>query len=215
MIVTIDGPAGSGKSTAARGLARRLGFDFLDTGAMYRVVAEECLRKGVAPEDAAAGRIAAAVKIEFSAGRVLADGRDVTVAIRTPGVTRAASLVALNADVRRALAHQQRRHAEGRNIVSEGRDQGTDVFPDAECKFFVFARPEERARRRHREMSRQHAGVPLEDVLEQLRERDRRDETRNVAPLKPAGDAIRVDTTDLSAEQVLDRLEAEVRKRME
>ena len=84
MIVTIDGPAGSGKSTAARGLARRLGFDFLDTGAMYRVVAEECLRKGVAPEDAAAGRIAAAVKIEFSAGRVLADGRDVTVAIRTP-----------------------------------------------------------------------------------------------------------------------------------
>jgi cytidylate kinase len=120
----------------------------------------------------------------------------------------------MNPEVRRALAGQQRWHAAGRNIVSEGRDQGTDVFPDAECKFFLVARPEERARRRHRELSRHHAAVPLEDVLEQLHERDRRDETRDVAPLKPAADAIRIDTTDLSPDQVLDRLEAEVRARM-
>ena len=214
MIVTIDGPAGSGKSTAARGLAQRLGFDFLDTGAMYRVVAEECLRQGVAAEDAAAGRIAASVEIEVLAGRVLADGRDVTAAIRTPEVTHAASLVAMNAEVRRAMAEQQRRHAHGRSIVSEGRDQGTFVFPDAECKFFLVANPAERARRRQREMARHHGSVPLEDVLEQLYERDRRDETRAVAPLKPAPDAVRIDTTDLSSTEVLDRLEAEVRNRM-
>ncbi|HUG91965.1 MAG TPA: (d)CMP kinase [Planctomycetaceae bacterium] len=215
MIVTIDGPAGSGKSTAARGLAARLGFDFLDTGAMYRVVAEECLRRGVAPDDDAAGLIAAAIEIEFDAARVLADGRDVTAAIRTPEVTRAASVVALNAQVRAAMADQQRRHAHGRDIVSEGRDQGTFVFPNAQCKFFLIAHAAERARRRHRELQRHHAAVALQDVLEQMHERDRRDQTRAVAPLKPAADAVRIDTTELSPEQVLDRMEAEVRSRMD
>jgi cytidylate kinase len=214
MIVTIDGPAGSGKSTAARGLAQRLGFDFLDTGAMYRVVAEECLRRAVAPDGEEAGHIAATVAIDFAGGRVLADGRDVTAAIRTPDVTRAASLVAMNGDVRRAMADQQRRYARGRNVVTEGRDQGTFVFPKAECKFFLVANAEERARRRHREMARHHAGVPLEDVLDQIHERDRRDETRDVAPLKPASDAVRIDTTDLSTGDVLDRMEAVVRSRM-
>jgi cytidylate kinase len=214
MIVTIDGPAGSGKSTAARGLAQRLGFDFLDTGAMYRVVAEECLRQAVGPDGEEAGYIASTITIDLTGGRVLADGRDVTSAIRTPEVTRAASLVALNPDVRRALADQQRRHARGRNIVTEGRDQGTFVFPRAECKFFLVARPEERARRRHRELVRHHAGALLEDVLDQIHERDRRDETRAVAPLKAAADAVQIDTTDLSTDEVLARMEAVVRGRM-
>ncbi|MBW3541505.1 MAG: (d)CMP kinase [Planctomycetes bacterium] len=215
MIVTIDGPAGSGKSTAARGLARRLGFEFLDTGAMYRVVAETCLRTAVDldAEDAVAAT-AEAVDIRFDGPRVFADGVDVTEAIRSAEVTRAASLVAVNPGVRRALAEKQRRYAEGRNIVTEGRDQGTDVFPHARCKFFLLADEQERARRRHEELTTAGSESPLEDVLAQIRDRDQRDESRPVAPLRKAEDAIVLDTTGLSPQQVLRRLEEHVRARL-
>ncbi len=214
MIVTIDGPAGSGKSTAARELARRLGFRFLDTGAMYRAVAWACLDRRVPLDDAeTVAEVARGLRIEFDNDRVLADGRDVTEAIRTPAVTEAASVVATNPQVREALAAKQRAIGRRGDIVTEGRDQGTVVFPDAEVKFFLTAGPEVRARRRQQELAAKGQSVPLAAVLEQIHQRDRRDETRASGPLRPADDAIRIDTSDLSPTEVLDLLERTVRER--
>lgn len=215
MIVTIDGPAGSGKSTAARGLAERLGFQFLDTGAMYRLVAWSCLKNNIDLHDAeAVGRLAEQLEIEFSGTSVFVDGREVTDLIRGPEVTEAASIVAANPKVRRAMVAQQRKLAQGRDIVTEGRDQGTIVFPDAECKFFLVADPKERARRRQAELARQGVPVSLEDVLQQIRQRDQRDETRSVAPLREPEDAVRLDTSRLTVEEMIDVLERTVRDRM-
>jgi len=213
MIVTIDGPAGSGKSTAARGLAQRLGFQFLDTGAMYRVVAYVCLAKDIDVDNQPAVAEAAR-RLHFSSrgGRIFADGTDVTERIRTQEVTRAASVVASNPGVRGVLGTLQRKLAEGHDVVTEGRDQGTVVFPDAECKFYLTAAPHERAERRRQEMDA--GSAPLEDILAQLRERDERDRTRSVAPLKRAHDAIVVDTSLMNVTEVLDLLEAKVRERM-
>lgn len=214
MIVTIDGPAGTGKSTAARGLAARLGFDFLDTGAMYRVIGLACLSRGHDPGDhAAASAVAAATRIEFDRDRTHADGIDVTTAIRTSEASRAASIVAQIPAVRDELVRQQRRLAAGRDIVCEGRDQGTVAFPDAQCKFFLTAEPEERARRRQRELAAQGEHIALADLLAEQTARDERDANRPVAPLRPAADAVIVDTTGLDADAVLDRLEQLVRAR--
>jgi cytidylate kinase len=206
MIVTIDGPAGSGKSTAARGLAARLGFDYLDTGAMFRAVG--LALRGAADVDA----VLAVIHLEMPPGRVLLDGRDVTADIRTPEAAQAASRVAVIPAVRRFLAAEQRRIAEGRDIVCEGRDQGTAVFPDAACKFFLTADPRARAERRFRELQAKGEAVTLDDVLAQQAERDARDATRADAPMKPADDAVRIDTTGLSAEAVVARLEEVVRR---
>lgn len=213
MIVTIDGPAGSGKSTAARRLAQRLGFQFLDTGAMYRAVAWACLQRRIdlADEDEV-GRLARNLEIRFANDRVFADDTDVTRAIRTPEVTEVSSLVALNGQVREAMVELQRKAAAGLNIVCDGRDQGTVVFPDAECKFFLTANPETRAVRRHQELLAQGKDVPVEDILAQIRDRDLRDESRTVAPLKPAPDAILLDTSFLGADEVLEALESRVRE---
>lgn len=214
MIVTIDGPAGTGKSTAARGLAQRLGFDFLDTGAMYRVVAWACLQRGVDPQDAAqAAAVSAATRIEFRNGRTLADGVDVTEAIRSAAVTRAASLVAQIPAVRARLVEQQRRLAAGRDIVCEGRDQGTVAFPDAECKFFLTADPGERALRRQRELAAKGVHVTLNELLAEQAARDERDANRMVAPLRPADNALVIDTTSLDVDGVIDLLERHVRER--
>jgi cytidylate kinase len=214
MIITIDGPAGTGKSTAARGLAERLGLEFLDTGAMYRVVALLCLDRGIDPADEiAAARLAAGAAIEFNRGRTLAGGVDVTDRLRTPQVSQAASLVAQVPAVRDELVRQQRRLAAGLDIVCEGRDQGTVAFPHAECKFFITADPVERARRRQQELAETGRVVSLEDLLAEQAARDRRDESRAVAPLKPAPDAIRIDTTSLSLDAVLDLLERHVRRK--
>ncbi|MFO0796408.1 MAG: (d)CMP kinase [Gemmataceae bacterium] len=206
MIVTIDGPAGSGKSTAARGLAARLGFDYLDTGAMFRAV-------GLALRDAAdVDAVLAALRLEMPPGRVLLDGRDVTAAIRTPAAAQAASRVATVPAVRRFLAAEQRRVAEGRDMVCEGRDQGTAVFPDAACKFYLVADPLARAERRHRELVAKGEAVMLADVLAQQQERDVRDAGRAAAPMRPADDAVVIDTTGLSPDDVLARLEEVVRR---
>jgi cytidylate kinase len=214
MIVTIDGPAGVGKSTAARQLAERLGFDFLDTGAMYRAVALCCLEQNGAAEDAdLTAQIAKSVHIEALSGHVLCDGRDVSGSIRSPLVTHGASIVAQNPAVREALVQQQREIAVGRNIVSEGRDQGTVVFPHAECKFFLTADPQERARRRHREMAEAGQTIEMEELVRQQNERDDRDQQRLIAPLRPANDALIVDTTDQSPEEVLDYLVESVHSR--
>jgi cytidylate kinase len=214
MVITIDGPAGSGKSTAARGLARRLEFQFLDTGAMYRVVGLRCVERGIDVRDeAAVANAAESVSIAFAGGRVFADGVDVTEAIRGNEVTRVSSIVAANAEVRRTLNRLQRQFAQGANIVTEGRDQGTVVFPDAECKFYLVANPDERARRRQKEFEEKGTAVSYETLRAEITARDERDANRPVAPLKPAADAVRIDTTYLSEAEVLAVLESIVRSR--
>lgn len=217
MIVTIDGPAGSGKSTAARGLARRLQFDFLDTGSMYRAVAWQCLQRSIDLHDAAAvAECAHAMQLKLDQQHVFVDGRDVTSDVRLPEVSHGSSVVASNPEVRRELAGRQREFASGRNIVTEGRDQGTAVFPHAECKFYVTAAPEERAVRRQLELRERHEQeVPLDEILRDIRERDARDKGRIIDPLRAAEDAIRVDTSGMSPEAVIDRLEQLVRARMQ
>lgn len=214
MIVTIDGPAGSGKSTVARRLAERLGFRFLDTGAMYRAVALACLRRGILFDDQTAlGEVARHVVFRFDGERVLLDSDDVTEAIRTPDLAKAASLVAVVPEVRAAMVHLQRSAADGLSIVTEGRDQGTVVFPMARCKFFLTAAPEVRARRRQIDLERQGTRLELSEILAQIVDRDARDERRAVAPLRPADDAIVVDTSSMEPDAVVRLLESQVRER--
>jgi cytidylate kinase len=215
MIVTIDGPAGAGKSTAARALAVRLGFEFLDTGAMFRAVALAALRAGVAWDDhAGLAALLERIRLEMPAGKVVLDGEDVSGQIRTAEVSQGASVVAVSPAVRSRLAQLQRHIAAGRNMVCEGRDQGTVVFPDAACKFFLVADAEERLRRRAGEMQARGQAVSLEALRRAQEERDRRDSSRELAPLCPAPDAVRVDSTHLTHEQVVEQMEQEVRRRL-
>ncbi|MFV0443604.1 MAG: (d)CMP kinase [Planctomycetaceae bacterium] len=212
MLITIDGPAGTGKSTAARRLAERLGFAYLDTGAMYRAIGLACLRAGVDPADAnLSAAIARKVVLHVDGQTTRLNGLDVTIAIRSPEATAAASIVAQNSAVRALLVDLQRSVAQRGNYVCEGRDQGTVVFPFAAVKFFITATAEVRAERRRQELADRGEHVPLADLLQQQDERDRRDEERTVAPLKPAADAIRIDTSELSTEQVLEQLVHHVR----
>jgi cytidylate kinase len=214
MIVTIDGPAGSGKTSAARGLAARLGFEVLDTGAMYRAVAVAALRAAVSVDDRLAlAALLERTSIEMPPGHVLLNGEDVSLAIRTPEVSQSASKVASVRVVREFLVGLQRAIASGRDMVCEGRDQGTVVFPSADCKFFLQAGREERARRRLAEIhDRGSRHVTFEEVLAQQEERDRRDASRDLAPMTAAADAKVIDTTDLTPDEVLDLLEREVRR---
>jgi cytidylate kinase len=214
MIITIDGPAGAGKSSAARLLAARLGFEFLDTGAMYRAVALAALRANVGlDDDAALEGLLPGLRIEQPHGQVLLGDEDVSLAIRTAEVSEAASAVAVRPPVRHFLARRQRAIAEGRNMVCEGRDQGTVVFPDAICKFFLVADARERARRRQKERARRGEEVDLETLLHEQQLRDERDAARNLAPMRPADDAVVLDSTHMSPEQVALAMEAEVRRR--
>jgi CMP/dCMP kinase len=196
MIIAIDGPAGAGKSSVARAVAERLGFTYLDTGAMYRAVALAAQERGEEP-----ARVAEAIAIEVG-DRVTVDGRDVTEEIRTPAVSAAASQVASDPGVRRALvAEQQRIVAEG-DWVAEGRDIGSVVAPGAAVKVFLTASAEERARRRAEQI-----GADPDEVLREQRERDERDASADRTVLEPAADAVPVDTTGLTLDEVVDQIE--------
>jgi cytidylate kinase len=203
MIVAIDGPAGAGKSTVARGLATALGFTYLDSGAMYRCVALAVGERGGDPTEVARG-----LNIELG-DRVRLDGRDVTEAIRTPEVSELASRVAADPGVREAMVAKQRELLHGGDYVAEGRDIGTVVAPEAELKVFLTASPRERARRRAAEL-----GVDVDTVLADQTLRDERDRTRAHSPLEPAPGAVEVDTTGLSADQVVDRVATLARERL-
>lgn len=212
MIVTIDGPAGAGKSSAARELARRLGFRFLDTGAMYRAVTLAGRERGYDLADAdRLARLVGEIHVELVDNRVLLDGNDVTTAIRRFDITTLIHHAADNAAVREQLVLWQRAAAEGQNVVTEGRDQGTLVFPDAECKIFLTANEQERARRRHGDLVARGEAIPFEQVLENQRLRDQRDASRAVGALRKADDAIEVSTDGLEPDEVVARLEAIVR----
>jgi CMP/dCMP kinase len=202
MVIAIDGPAGAGKSTVARGVADALDFTYLDSGAMYRCVALAALRAGADPDDGKAmGEIAREARIDLRSGRVELEGEDVTEAIRTPEVDLAASRVSVHPEVRDEMVKRQRGLMETGRYVAEGRDIGTVVSPDAPLKIYLTARDEERARRRADE-SRELFG----DVVEAQRERDARDTSREHSALRPADDAVELDTTELSVDEVVDRV---------
>ena len=215
MIITIDGPAGAGKSTAARDLAQRLNSEYLDTGAMYRAVAWACLDRHVdLTDEAGVTAVARSLTVRFDGQSVLSDGRDVTVAIRTAEVSEAASIVAAIPSVRQEMVRLQRAAAADSHVVSEGRDQGTVVFPGADCKFFVTADAEKRAVRRHAEIAAGGLNITLAEVLSQIIERDRRDRTRKTAPLVTPDDAVEIDTSSQCPDEVLDLLERVARRKL-
>ena len=216
MIVAIDGPAGAGKSSVARRLAHRLGFQFLDTGAMYRAVALAALRHGFGDEHPREiAELAQRLSLVFLNERVILDGFDVTAQIRTSEVSNAVYLAADNFAVRGRMVELQREFAAGQDTVTEGRDQATVAFPDAECKIFLTATPEERARRRHAELLDRGEHASFEEVLAQQNERDRRDSSRAVGAMRIAPDAIEVYSDGLTYEEVVDRLEQIVRRKQQ
>ncbi|HVA68426.1 MAG TPA: (d)CMP kinase [Candidatus Binataceae bacterium] len=223
-VIAIDGPVGAGKSTVARELARALGFEYLNTGAMYRAVAIAARAAGMADLEAGSigddvGRAARlrklleAIAIEFDGGRIRLNGRDVTDQISDPVVSEDASRLSTIGAVRERMRELQRAAGERGGIVMEGRDIGTAVFPDAECKFYLDASAAVRAERRWRELAARGAGISRAEVLAQLIERDRRDSERALAPLQAAADAIVVDSGSLTIEEVVAMLKARIASR--
>lgn len=216
-LLAIDGPAGAGKSTASRRAAAALGFAMVDTGAIYRTVALAALRAGVPlDDDGALGRLLPELRIALRPGAVLLDGEDVSAAIRTPELSRGASVVSARPVVRAALLDLQRQLALGApaGAVLEGRDIGTVVFPDADLKVFLTASDETRARRRHEELLARGEAVSFESVLAAQRQRDRDDSDRAIAPLRAAEDAVVLDSSTLSLDEVVERIVALARARM-
>ena len=215
VVVTIDGPAGAGKSSVAKQLARRLGYRLLDTGAIYRAVALTTQRAGTAWTDGErCAQVARDLDIRFDfvgdKNHVFVAGEDVSAAIRTPEVSQGASQVSAHPPVRSALLELQRRLGTGGGVVVEGRDTGTIVFPNAEAKFFLTAKDEERARRRVAELAAAGTAVDFAVTLSEIRERDQRDSSRDVAPMVPASDAVIVDSSTQTLEEVVESLATSV-----
>lgn len=219
IVVAIDGPAGSGKSTVAKLVAKRLGYLYVDTGAMYRAVALKALRLGMDVQDevmmshlSQATDIALQQQSDGSV-QVFLDGEDVTEAIRIPEVSEASSIVSAHLGVREVLTARQKLLAEQGGVVMEGRDVQTVVAPDAEVKIFLTASLEERAKRRWLEMQQRGVDISYEQVLQELIERDERDSTRSVAPLRKAPDAVEIDTTNMTIDEVVDKIVELVRRK--
>ena len=217
-VVTVDGPAGSGKSTVSRLLARRLSYVYLDTGALYRAIALKISAAGLATADRAGiaalcGETDIALAERDGATRILLDGRDVTELIRTPEISMLASTVSALPEVRQRLLAVQREAAFAGGVVAEGRDMGTVVFPGAEVKFFLTAGAEERARRRWLELRERGHEVGLDEVLRDVVLRDRQDSEREIAPLRPSEDGVLVDSTGKSIEDVVEEMFKAVKTR--
>jgi cytidylate kinase len=218
-VITIDGPSGSGKGTISRMLARELGFHFLDSGALYRLLAFAAERRGIALDDESAlAALSEKLDIRFPADgegdRVLLDGEDVSDAIRTEAAGSGASRVAALPAVREALLDRQRRFRLAPGLVADGRDMGTVVFPDAEAKIFLTASAGERARRRYKQLKEKGISVVFEDILADIQMRDERDAGRSVAPLRPAQDADLVDTSELDIPATIERLRDLLKKHL-
>ena len=219
-ILAIDGPSGSGKGTIARRVAAVLGYHLLDSGALYRLVALAGRQRGLALDDEPGhAEQARTLDVEFGtdvAGeeRILLEGVDVSFEIRTEAAGAEASRVAAMPPVRTALLQRQRDFARPPGLVADGRDMGTVVFPDALLKIYLTASPEERARRRHKQLKEKGLTVTIDDLSQEIRERDRRDSSRPVAPLRPAADAILLDSTGLAIEQVVDQVLELARSRL-
>ena len=222
-IITIDGPSGAGKSTISKLLAARLHYTYLDTGAMYRVVGLQVARSGLDLEDDDAREnlvaLLAGLEMTLAPGgedqetRAFLKGEDVSGLIRTPEMAMVASRVSAELEVRKKLTEMQRAIGTKGAIVAEGRDMGTIVFPEARYKFFLDASPEERARRRQKQLQEQGCKVDYDEILTQIRKRDRDDSTRSLAPLKPAPDAIVIDTSQMSIDEVVLFMLAAVNKK--
>jgi len=218
LIIAIDGPSGAGKSTLAKRLARELGFIYLDTGAMYRALALKALRQGVdLADDARLARLVESTEIDLQDDNgtleVLLDGINVADEIRTPEVSQLASKVSALKIVRARMLDLQRRMGEHGSIVAEGRDIGTVVFPSAEVKIFLDASAEERARRRYAELRAAGRPADLSETVREMEERDKRDSERDLAPLRMADDALRIDSANASADSVAAKVLAKIRNR--
>lgn len=219
IVIAIDGPSGAGKSTITRALAKRLGYIHLDTGAMYRTVALFALRGGIAPDaDGELDRLCTNLDIHFERDdggfHVLANGEDVSAAIRTPEISLLTSKVSARKVVREHMARLQRQLGEEGGVILEGRDIGTVVFPDAEAKFFLSASVEERGRRRYEELREKGMDITLDATVRQVAQRDEQDEQREHAPLCKAEDAVDIDSTGLTIDQVLDTMEEIISARL-
>jgi cytidylate kinase len=209
--IAIDGPSGAGKSTIAKEVARALGIDYIDTGAMYRAVGYKMIREQVLPENLIAlEKLLDKTQIDFKNGRTFLDGEDVSDVIRTSQVSRMASACSALSVVREKLVEMQREMGRHKSVIMDGRDIGTNVFPNAEIKFFITATDEERARRRYLELVEKGEKVDYSQVLSDMRERDYNDSTRVLNPLKKAEDALLLDTTQMTIREVVTRIMEEI-----
>ncbi len=211
--VAVDGPSGAGKSTIAKAIAERMSLDYIDTGAMYRAVGYKMLQQGVALSDEAAiRRLLDTTEIDFCKGDTILDGEVISGRIRTPEIARQASDCSALAMVRRRLVELQRKMGGQKSVIMDGRDIGTVVFPDAEYKFFITAAPEERARRRYKELVEKGGQTTFDQVLADINQRDYNDTHRQVDPLRKAEDAVEIDTTNMTIEDVIEFICKEMEK---
>lgn len=215
LLITIDGPAGAGKTTVSKMLARELGYRYLDTGALYRAVAYEVRAAGISPDDdSGLGRVCDRLRLSVEENRLVSNGMDISDRIRSPEISMLASAVSARPVVRQALLDIQRKIGKARGLVAEGRDMGTVVFPEADLKFFLVATARQRAQRRFAQYDNGN-GQTLEQIEQDIRRRDGNDSSRDIAPLRPADDAVNIDSTTMTARQVVDLMMARVRKLFE